>query len=133
MRSGRRGHCLSAAIAVSGGWCEEELEAATAKTARFMALYDELESSLDDRIQTAFDWIFQDVWRRAHGAATTSDAVRRSVNMNSFFTVIRCYLRSSYDARIPSIIGAGRWMTLEVHRELTAWFPQCRPSAQQRR
>ncbi|MPZ36864.1 MAG: hypothetical protein GEU95_02180 [Rhizobiales bacterium] len=51
------------------GWREADLEAAAGKTARFRALYRELENNLDDRIQSAFDWILDDVWRRAHGVA----------------------------------------------------------------
>ena len=47
------------------GWRESELEAAAQKTATFRSVYRELELSLDERIQTAFDWILQDVWRRA--------------------------------------------------------------------
>ncbi len=48
------------------GWHEDELEAAAAKTARFMAIYTDLENSLDDRIRLAFDWVMADAWRRAH-------------------------------------------------------------------
>jgi hypothetical protein len=49
------------------GWRERELEQATFKTSKFMAIYGELESSFDERLQSAFDWILQDVWRRAGG------------------------------------------------------------------
>jgi hypothetical protein len=46
------------------GWREQELDEAAGKTARFRAIYRELESNLDDRIRAAFDWILDDVRRR---------------------------------------------------------------------
>jgi hypothetical protein len=49
------------------GWREGDLVAAAEKTTRFTAIYDDLESSLDDRIRSTFDWILEDVWRRVHG------------------------------------------------------------------
>jgi hypothetical protein len=48
------------------GWNDDELDAAAAKTARFAAIYAELENSLDDRIRAAFDFIIEEAWRRAH-------------------------------------------------------------------
>ena len=47
------------------GWHEHELEDATRKTETFRAIYGDLERSLDQRIEAAFDWILEDVWRRA--------------------------------------------------------------------
>lgn len=55
------------------GWREDELEAAAAKTARFMAIYSELEGNLDDRICAAFDWIIEDAWRRSQARDHVSD------------------------------------------------------------
>jgi hypothetical protein len=54
------------------GWREERLVAAAEQTTRFGAIYDDLESSLDARIQSAFDWIIEDVWRRVHGSPPRS-------------------------------------------------------------
>jgi len=54
------------------GWREQELEEAARKTAKFRGIYDDLESNFDDRLQSAFDWIFQDAWRRAHGEMPAS-------------------------------------------------------------
>jgi hypothetical protein len=48
------------------GWHEDQLEQAADKTVTFRAIYRELEHSLDERVQAAFDWILHDVWRRAH-------------------------------------------------------------------
>lgn len=47
------------------GWRENQLDDAARKTEGFRAVYSDLERSLDQRIQTAFDWILEDVWRRA--------------------------------------------------------------------
>ena len=47
------------------GWRENQLDDAARKTEAFRAVYSDLERSLDQRIQTAFDWILEDVWRRA--------------------------------------------------------------------
>jgi hypothetical protein len=44
------------------------LDEAVRKTATFRAIYDGLERSLDERIQSAFDWILEDAWRRAHSS-----------------------------------------------------------------
>ena len=49
------------------GWREQDLATAAEKTTRFRAIYDDLERSFDARAQSAFDWIVEDVWRRAHG------------------------------------------------------------------
>jgi len=49
------------------GWREEHLVTAAEQTSRFRAIYDDLENSLDSRVQSAFDWIIEDVWRRVHG------------------------------------------------------------------
>ncbi len=49
------------------GWREGDLATAAEKTARFRAIYDDLESSLDTRVRSAFDQIIEDVWRRVHG------------------------------------------------------------------
>jgi hypothetical protein len=51
------------------GWREQELEEAAHKTSRFIAIYGDLESSFDERLQSAFDWILQDAWHRAGGAS----------------------------------------------------------------
>lgn len=53
------------------GWHEQALEAAAEKLSRFRLVYDDLENSFDDRVGSAFDWIFDDVWRRAHDTRRT--------------------------------------------------------------
>ena len=53
------------------GWREQDLDAAAEKTSRFREIHTELESSLDGRIRSAFDWIFDDVWRRVHDPRQT--------------------------------------------------------------
>ena len=51
------------------GWSEQELEAAAGKIAQFRAIYDDLENGFDARIQSVFDSIIEDVWRRARADA----------------------------------------------------------------
>jgi glycosyltransferase involved in cell wall biosynthesis len=46
------------------GWQEQQLAEAAQQTMKFRTIYEDLERSLDERIQTAFDWILADVRRR---------------------------------------------------------------------
>ena len=53
------------------GWHEQRLDAAADQTSRFRSAYDDLEASFDARVQSAFDWIMSDVWRRAQDTRRT--------------------------------------------------------------